>query len=117
MTQIKAAYIGKQPKVLKILEFQNGAQNVDSNLREIKILFSKPMNDNISINFSKFGKEHFPLKKIIGLDETKTILTIEMAELKADTAYDFYITDRGTKSWDGFPFIEQEYKISFITKK
>ena len=75
------------------------------------------MNDNISINFSKFGKEHFPLKRMIGLDETKTILTLETIELKSDTEYDFYITDRGTKSKDGFPFIEKEYKITFKTAK
>ncbi|STC92531.1 hypothetical protein [Chryseobacterium carnipullorum] len=75
------------------------------------------MNDNISINFSKNGKEHFPLKSIIGLDETKTILTLETGELKTDTEYDFYITDRETKSKDEFSFSEQEYKISFKTEK
>ena len=75
------------------------------------------MNDNISINFSKYGKEHFPLKRIIGLDETKTILILETIEMKTDTEYDFYITDRETKSKDGFPFVEQEYKISFRTEK
>ncbi|MEC5158853.1 hypothetical protein [Chryseobacterium sp. MP_3.2] len=115
--QIKSAYKDKQPKVIKILEFENGDQNVKSDLKQIKIIFSKPMNDNISINFSKFGKEHFPLKNIVGLDETKTLLTIETTELKADTQYDFYITDRGTKSKDGFQFIEQEYKITFKTEK
>ena len=115
--QIKASYKENQPKVVKILDFENGFQNVKSDIKHIQIVFSKPMNDNISVNFSKFGKEHFPLKKIVGLDETKTILTLETAELQADTEYDFYITDRGTKSKDGFPFVEQEYKISFKTEK
>lgn len=115
--QIKSAYADKQPKVIKIVEFENGSQNVNLNIKLIQIVFSKPMNDNISINFSKYGKEHFPLKKIIGLDETKTILTVETSELKSDTEYDFYITDRGTRSKDGFPFIELEYKIKFKTEK
>ena len=115
--QIKSTYKENQPKVLKILEFENGLQNVKSDIKQIQIIFSKPMNDNISINFSKNGKEHFPLKKIVGLDETKTILTLETIELKTDTEYDFYITDRGTKSKDGFPFVEPEYKITFKTEK
>lgn len=115
--QIKSTYKENQPKVLKILEFENGHQNVKSEIKQVQIVFSKPMNDNVSINFSKFGKEHFPLKSIIGLDETKTILTLETIDLKADTEYDFYITDRGTKSKDGFPFVEQECKITFKTEK
>ncbi len=115
--QIKLTYNENQPKVVKILDFENGNQNVKLDLKQIQIVFSKPMNENISINFSKFGKEHFPLKSIIGLDETKTILTLETTELKPDTEYDFYITDRGTKSKDGFPFAEPEYKIGFKTIK
>lgn len=115
--QIKSAYKDKQPKVIKILEFENGSQNVKSDLKQIKILFSKPMNDKISISFSKFGKEHFPLKNIVGLDETGKTLTLDLVDLKPETEYDFYVTDRGTKSKDGFPFIEQEYKISFKTEK
>ena len=73
------------------------------------------MNEKISINFSKFGKEHFPLKNIVGLDETKTILTLEIIDLKFNTEYDFYVTDRGTKSIDGYSFAEEEYKVSFKT--
>ena len=106
-----------QPKVVKILDFENGFQNVKSDTKHIQIVFTKPMNDKISIDFSKNGKEHFPLKSVIGLDETKTILTLETVELKTDTEYDFYITNRETKSKDGFPFFEQEYKISFKTEK
>ena len=75
------------------------------------------MNEKISINFSKNGKEHFPLKNIIGLNESKTILTLETIELSPNTDYDFFITDRGTQSIDGYPFIEQEYKISFKTEE
>jgi hypothetical protein len=113
--QIKSVYKNKQPKIIRIVEFDNGNQNVNQNIKQIQIVFSKPMNEKISINFSKFGKEHFPLKKIVGLDENKTILTLEIVDLKFDTEYDFYVTDRGTKSIDGYPFVEQEYKISFKT--
>ena len=55
----------------------NNEEKKPENIKQIQIVFSKPMNEKISINFSKFGKEHFPLKKNVGLDETKTILTIE----------------------------------------
>ncbi|MEH7889534.1 hypothetical protein [Elizabethkingia meningoseptica] len=73
------------------------------------------MNDKVSINFSKNGKEHFPLKNIVGLNEDKTVLTLETTELKPNTEYDFYISNRGTTSLDGYPFIHEEYKIGFKT--
>jgi len=113
--QIKSEYKDKQPKIIRIVEFDNGNQNVNQNIKIIQIVFSKPMNEKISINFSKFGKEHFPLKNIVGFDETNKILTLEIVDLKFDTEYDFYVTNRGTKSIDGYPFVEQEYKISFKT--
>ncbi|MBB6370118.1 hypothetical protein [Chryseobacterium shigense] len=115
--EIKSVYKDKQPKVVRIIGFENNSQNVDPKIKQIQIVFSKPMNENVSINFSKFGKEHFPLKKITGLDNTKTILALETVDLQPDTEYDFYITDRGTKSEEGYPFPEQEYKISFKTEK
>lgn len=115
--QIKASYKENQPKVVKIVNFDNGHQSVSTDLKQIQIVFSKPMSENISINFSKNGKEHFPLKIIKGWDETKTIVTLETTQLNADTEYDFYITNRSTKSRDGIPFVEEEYKIAFKTEK
>ena len=112
---IRLAYKNSQPQVLKITEFENGNQYVDPGTKKIQILFSKPMNDKVSVDFSKFGKEHFPLKNILGFDQTKTILTLETTQLKPATEYDFYITDRATKSVDGYPFMEPSYKISFKT--
>ncbi|WP_035694323.1 hypothetical protein [Flavobacterium soli] len=114
--QIKSTYKSNQPQIIRIQEFENGSENVSPDINKIQIVFSKPMQENISINFSKFGKEHFPLQKILGLNDTKTILTIETIALKPDTEYDFYITDRSTKSIDGYPFGAQEYKIAFKTK-
>ncbi len=114
---IKSAYKENQPKIIRIVEFENGSQNVNPDLKQIQIEFSKPMRDKISINFSKSGKEHFPLKNIVGLDQTKTILTLELNDLKSDTEYDFYITDRATKSVEGYLLGEQEHKISFKTGK
>ena len=114
--QIKSDYKNSQPKVARIMEFENGDQNVDTAIKQIHIVFSKPMHEKVSINFSKNGKDHFPLKNIAGLDAGKTILTLETTELKPNTEYDFYITDRGTKSIDGYLFAEPEYKISFRTK-
>lgn len=117
IVQLKLEFKNNQPKVLKILEFGNGSQNVNPDLKKIQMVFSKPMNHKVSINFSKNGKEHFPLKNIVGFNEDKTLLTLETIDLKADTEYDFYITNRGTKSIDGYSFSESEYKISFKTSK
>ncbi|WP_347217329.1 Ig-like domain-containing protein [Chryseobacterium sp.] len=115
--QIRSEYKDHQPQLTKIIEFENGSQNVNVETKKIQIVFSKPMHEKVSINFSKNGKEHFPLKNIVGLDESKKVLTVEMIDLKPDTEYDFYITNRVTKSEDGYPFDQEEYKISFKTGK
>lgn len=115
--QILSDYKAHQPQLVKIIEFENGNQDVNTGTKKIQIVFSKPMNEKVSINFSKNGKDHFPLKNIVGLDESKTILTVETTDLQNDTEYDFYITDRTTKSEDGYPFDTGEYKISFKTGK
>ena len=115
--ELKANYEKNQPRVVKIIEFENGAQKVDTRLKQIQIVFSKPLNDKISINFSKNGKAHFPLNKIVGLNADKTVLIVETIDLQPNTSYDFYITNRSTKSLDGYPFIEDEYKIEFKTKE
>lgn len=115
--QIRSEYKDHQPQLTKIIEFENGNQNVNVETKKIQIVFSKPMYEKVSINFSKNGKEHFPLKNIVGLDESKKILTVEMIDLKPDTEYDFYITNRATKSEEGYPFDQEEYKISFKTEK
>ena len=115
--ELKSNYEKNQPRIVKIIEFENGAQNVDTTLKQIQIVFSKPLNDKVSINFSKNGKDHFPLNKIVGLNADKTILILETVNLQENTLYDFYITNRSTRSLDGYPFIEEEYKIEFKTKE
>ena len=90
--------------------------SLKTGIKQIQVVFSKPMQEKVLLNFSKNGKDHSLLKNIVGLDTGKTILTLETAELKPNTGYDFYITDRGTKSIDGYPFAEAEYKIAFRTK-
>lgn len=70
-------YKNNQPRVLKIIEFENGAKNIDKSVKQIQIVFSKPLNDKVSINFSKRGKDHFPLNKIVGLNADKTTLILE----------------------------------------
>ena len=115
--ELKKSYKNNQPHIVKIIEFENGTENISTNLKQLQIVFSKPMNDKISINFSKNGKEYFPLKKITGLNEDKTILSLELIALKPNTTYDFYITNRSTIAIDGYPFIDDEYKIEFRTAK
>ena len=115
--ELKKSYKNNQPHIVKIIEFENGTENISTNLKQLQIVFSKPMNDKISINFSKNGKEYFPLNKITGLNEDKTILSLELIALKPNTTYDFYITNRSTIAIDGYPFIDDEYIIEFRTAK
>ncbi|MCX8532384.1 Ig-like domain-containing protein [Chryseobacterium luquanense] len=107
-------YESNIPKVVKIEPFDNDSKNVDTATKQIKITFSKKMKD-VSLNFSKNGKEHFPLQKKLGFENDKTTLILETVALKPNTTYDFYITNRNTESEDGYQFEAAEYKIEFTT--
>lgn len=113
--EIIKKYESNMPKVVKIEPFENQSKNVDTATKQIKITFSKKMND-VSLNFSKNGKEHFPLQKKLGFENDKTTLILETVALQPNTSYDFYITNRSTESEDGYQFGADEYKIEFTTR-
>lgn len=112
--EIIKKYKLNMPKVIKIEPFDNQSKNVDTATKQIKITFSKKMKD-VSFNFSKNGKEHFPLQKKLGFENDKTTVILETVALKPNTTYDFYITNRNTESEDGYQFEAAEYKIEFTT--
>lgn len=103
------------PDVVSIMPFDNEAVGVDTAITEIRITFSRPVED-VSINFSRNGKEHFPLSKIVGYENDNKTLVLATAALIQGQTYDFYITDKTTHSRDGYPFKHEEYKIEFTTK-
>ncbi|RZL44060.1 MAG: hypothetical protein EOP00_21540 [Pedobacter sp.] len=109
------AYEANIPFVKSIAPFKNGAKDVPDKLEILKIVFSREMDTKVSINFSKRGKEHFPLKKIIGFESDKKTLLLAL-DLKAKTNYDFTITDRSTKSADGYMLKTSEFQVTFTTK-
>lgn len=109
------AYEANLPFVKSVAPFKNGAKGVSSKLEILKVVFSKEMDPKVSINFSKKGKENFPLKKIIGFEKDKKTLLLAL-DLKPNTAYDFTITNRSTKSADGYMLKTNEFEINFNTK-
>lgn len=113
--QLLKAYEANLPYVKNIMPFKNGDNKVSSDLKILKIVFSKEMDSKVSINFSKNGKEHFPLKKIIGFENNHKTLLLEL-DLKPKTEYDFYITNRSTKSKGGYKLKTEDFKIGFTTK-
>jgi len=112
--EIISTYIKQKPVVTHIDPFNNGDENVPSNITEMTIFFSKPMDRNrISISFGAGGEKTFPLKKILGFAEDNKSLKLGI-QLKSNQSYEFLITGRNFKSTDGYPLTE--YPVHFKTK-
>jgi hypothetical protein len=104
------------PKIIKIEPFKNGSKKVDATITEIKIVFSKPMNENaISIEFSEKGKEVFPLTKFKSFEKNGTELLLEMA-LQPNKNYEFVISNKKFQSKEGYKLNTEEYIVKFKTK-
>jgi hypothetical protein len=104
-----------KPRVVAIAPFNNGAQDVDPNLTQLTITFDKPLNTTgYSMNFGPSGKEHYPVEKVIGFNETGSAITLQI-KLKPDWEYEFVLTGLSFKSKDGYPL--QPYSVKFKTKK
>lgn len=104
----------KKPSVVRLEPFANGDNSVDPNLKEVKIVFSSPMNKNgYSINNGKRGKDFYPITGVVGFSDDGTSFTLKM-ELKPDHDYEFIITDRSFRSAAGYPL--KQCEIKFKTK-
>jgi hypothetical protein len=109
-------YQAMLPKIVKIEPFKNDSKKVDATITEIKIVFSKPMNENvISIEFSEKGKEVFPLTKFKSFEKNGTELLLEMA-LQPNKNYEFVISNKKFQSKDGYKLNTEEYIVKFKTK-
>jgi hypothetical protein len=109
-------YEKKLPYILKIEPFQNGAKNVNPDLKEIRITFSKEMiPGNFSINYSKRGVNFWPIKGIKGFENNDKTIVLSV-DLKPNKEYEFMITNNSFKSKDGYPLKEKEYPVKFKTK-
>ncbi|MCY1226596.1 hypothetical protein D9M72_388360 [compost metagenome] len=103
------------PYITEISPFKNNSKEVDSSLTTLRVTFSKEMEpDNYSINYSKKGKDFFPIKKVKGFENNNHTLVI-LVELQANKDYEFILTNRSFKSKDGYP-LKEEYLVKFKTK-
>lgn len=103
------------PYITEISPFKNNSKEVDPGLTALRVTFSKEMEpDNYSINYSKKGKDFFPIKKVKGFENNNLTLVL-LVELQANKDYEFILTNRSFKSKDGYP-LKEEYLVKFKTK-
>ncbi|WP_379086915.1 DUF2268 domain-containing putative Zn-dependent protease [Pedobacter sp. UC225_65] len=107
------AYESKRPVITSIGPFANGDTNVDPELKEVQLHFSKPMKNRYSISLGIWGEKSYPLDKVVGFSEDKKTFTLKM-ELKPGQSYSFLVTGRGFASEDGYPLVE--FPVNFKTK-
>jgi hypothetical protein len=112
----KAEYFERrQPRVVSIDAFANGAEDVDSSLTQITFTFDQPLEGKgYSINIGAGGRAAYPIEKVVGYSPDRTKFTVEV-KLKPDWQYEFVITGASFKSVDAFPL--QNYVVKFKTKK
>jgi hypothetical protein len=107
-------FVAKQPYVLKLEPFMNGDTLVDATVKELKIVFSSPMNKKgYSISYGERGKDYSPVAGIVGFSDDGTSFTLSL-DMKPDHEYKFIITDRSFKSVEGYPL--KPYEVKFKTK-
>jgi hypothetical protein len=104
------------PHVAAMSPFANLSQDVDSTITQITFTFDKPLDTKagVSINYGQSGREHFPVEKGVGYNETGSTYTVQV-KLKPDWDYEFVLTGLAFKTKDGYPL--QPYTVKFKTKK
>lgn len=112
--KIEEAFKAKQPQLIKTVPLLNGNTLVDTSLKQITFVFSKPMGKGISINYGDKGKETYPITSVIGFSDDKTRFTIGI-DLEPNHDYEFVITNRTFRSEEGYPLLK-DYPIKFKTK-
>jgi hypothetical protein len=107
-------YDSKRPYVLGLEPFSNRDSMVDASLKEMKILFSKPMNTKgFSISDGSRGREYDPISGIIGFSEDGKAFVLKI-DMKPNHEYEFNITDKSFRSKEGYPLKPME--VHFKTK-
>lgn len=103
------------PYVAEIGPFKNNSKEVDPSFKELRVTFSKEMEpDNYSINYSKKGKDFYPIKKGKAFENNNHTLVISI-DLQPNKEYEFILTNRSFQSKDGYP-LKEEYLVKFKTK-
>lgn len=114
ITQIKADYAAKQPKVTGMGPFKNNAQDVDASIQEINIDFDREVVGAGSIKRGESGREHLGGAKVLGYGANNRSCRVSVS-LKPDMDYEFVLYGGKFKSAEGYSL--QEYTVKFRTKK
>lgn len=108
-------YLKSCPVITKIEPFKNNSSKVSASIKELRITFSKEMiPEAYSINFSKGGKDYFPVTGVKGFENEGKTLVLKI-ELKQGKDYEFIITNRAFRSKDGYRLKYEEYPVKFRT--
>ncbi len=114
--EFKAAKFDElRPRITAIAPFNNGAQDVDPNIAQMTVSFDKPLSTKgYSFSLGQAGKEHYPIEKVLGFNETGTSITLQV-KLKPDWEYEFVLTGLSFRSKDGYSL--KPYTVKFKTRK
>lgn len=93
-----------RPSVLKILQFENGAKDVDPDVKQITLSFSEKLNGyNTGVDYADLGESAFPQVVNRSWSTEANSWTIEV-ELKPASHYKFWITSN-FRTDDGVPLL------------
>jgi hypothetical protein len=113
-TELVKSFEAKRPSVIRLEPFVNGDSLVDASVKELKIVFSRPMDKSgYSINNSERGKEFSPITGVVGFSDDGISFTLKI-EMKPNHEYEFIITDKSFRSEEGYPL--RPYKVKFKTR-
>jgi hypothetical protein len=113
-TELLQSFETRRPHVLKLDPFSNGDNSVDPGIKELKIIFSSPMDKSgYSINMGKRGKEYYPVSGVIGFSDDGSAFSLKV-DLKSDHEYEFVITNQSFISSEGYPV--KPFEVKFKTK-
>ena len=111
--QLVKAYEAKRPEVTGIVPFINGDTLVDPGIREVRIVFSAPMDKRrFSVMPGEGGKDTWPVTGVNGFSEDGTTFTLQL-DLKPAHNYEIRVSERNFASLEGF-FLKP-YTIKFKT--
>ncbi len=108
-------YQSKQPVIKKITGPQSGV--APTSLSMIKIHFSKPMQEEFSIDNPSTPHAVMPLDAYIGWENDDSTIVFELKKLEPETLYEFIITNTKFESKDGYYFRFPRIPVRFRTEK
>jgi hypothetical protein len=106
----------KRPTIVSIKQFKNNSKKVNSNIKEITIEFSEPLNGrNTGVDFGELGQSAFPkndvTKRFWSSDNKTWTITVN---LEPNKKYQILITNN-FRTQNGMPL--KPYLIEFQTRK